>query len=100
MNTLTPTENNLDFNRQSDKLFTNVFYQVRKAKTRFIVVYGGAGSSKSYSVHQLALLHIMQKGVGDTLVMRKYAADLRESCFKLFKLLIYQYGLQEHFVFN
>lgn len=96
-----------DFNGQRDVLFTDVFFRLSNAKSRFIVVYGGAGSSKSYSAHQHALLELMRGKpglpagqTGDILVVRKYAADLRESCYKLFRQLIDGYGLQEYFKFN
>ncbi len=72
----------------SDSLFTQVYYAVQAAVTRYVVVYGGAGSSKSYSVHQNELINLIGEGPGDTLVIRKYAADLRESCYKLFCQII------------
>ena len=97
MNPENPAENNFDFAANCDELFTNVFHRINNIQTRFTVLYGGAGSSKSYSAHQYALLNIMQDGAGDTLVIRKFAADLRESCYKLFRQLIYAYRLQDFF---
>lgn len=80
-----------------NELYTRVFREVRAAKTRFVVVYGSSASSKSYSVHQNELINLITSDKGDTLIIRKYAADLRESCYKLFKLLIQRYGLGKCF---
>jgi phage terminase large subunit len=86
-----------NFNEHEDEIFTPVFYRIHEAKTRYVVVYGGSGSSKSYSAHQNELLSLMESEPGDTLVIRKYAADLRESCFKLFMQLIDAYALRSEF---
>lgn len=90
----------IDFRKNEKKLFSRVFYAVRKALSRFVVVFGGSGSSKSYSVHQSELINIMTSTEGDTLFLRKHGADLRESVFKLFTTLIDQYGLRPYFKSN
>jgi phage terminase large subunit len=87
----------IDWSKNADKLFTNVFWRVRKAKKSYVVVYGGASSSKSYSVHQSELINIMTPGKGNTLVLRKQGSDLRESCYALFQNLISEYGLSSLF---
>ncbi len=89
---------NIKKNRKD--LFTRVYKALRKAETRYVVVYGGASSSKSYSVHQLELFNLITREKGDTLVIRKYGADLRESCYKLFQQLIGSFGLREYFKFT
>ena len=86
----------IDFKTYADRLFSKVYYEVRKAKSRIVVIYGGAGSSKSYSVHQNELLNIMTAKY-DTLVLRKSGSDLRESSFKLFEQLISAYNLNHLF---
>jgi len=87
----------IDFTIDEHRLFSKVFYKIRSAKSRFVVVYGGAGSSKSYSVHQNELLHIMESGKGDTLFFRKHATGHRESCYKLLNLIIKSWGLTDLF---
>ncbi len=87
----------IDFDKYDQKLFSKVFYKLLAVKTRYVVVYGGASSSKSYSVHQLELLKVMGKAKGDTLVIRKFGADLRESCYKLFNHLIGVFKARELF---
>jgi phage terminase large subunit len=86
----------IDFNTYADKLFSKVFYQVRKVKSRIVVIYGGAGSSKSYSVHQNELINLMSSNY-DTLILRKTGSDLRDSSYKLFEQLINSMGLRHLF---
>ena len=86
----------IDFNTYADKLFSKVFYQVRKVKSRIVVIYGGAGSSKSYSVHQNELINLMSSKY-DTLILRKTGSDLRDSSYKLFEQLINSMGLRHLF---
>jgi phage terminase large subunit len=86
----------IDFATYADKLFSKVFYQVRKVKSRIVVIYGGAGSSKSYSVHQNELINLMSSNY-DTLMLRKTGSDLRDSSYKLFEQLINSMGLRHLF---
>jgi phage terminase large subunit len=90
----------IDFEKNAKKLFSKVFYEVRKAKTRYVVVKGGSGSSKSYSVHQSELMNIMQATDGDTLVLRKHGPSIKESTYKLFTTLIDKYELGDYFKCN
>ncbi len=87
----------IDFKKNEKTLFSKVFYEVRNAKTDYVVVFGGSGSSKSYSVHQSELLNIMTSKEGDTLVLRKHGSDLEGSCYKLFSDLISKYNLEHLF---
>lgn len=88
----------IDFSVNQNRLFSKVFWEIQKADRRYVVVYGGASSSKSYSVHQAELIKIMHKTEkGDTLFIRKNGADIRESCFKLLEKLIKAYGLGKYF---
>jgi len=90
----------VDFSKNQKKLFSRVFFDVRRAKSRFVVVFGGSGSSKSYSVQQSELINIMTETDGDTLFLRKHGADLRESVYKLFNTLIDNWGLRAYFKSN
>lgn len=90
----------IDFSKHQKKLFSRVFFDVRRAKSRYVVVFGGSGSSKSYSVHQSELINIMTQTEGDTLILRKHGADLRESVFKLLNTLIDGWGVRAYFKSN
>ena len=95
--TETITQPGVNFSEQKEKLFSNIYFKLCKTRSRFCVLYGGASSGKSYAAHQRELIAIMKPGKGDTLVMRKNAADLRESCYKLFQTLIIKYDLSHLF---
>lgn len=87
----------VDFSQTEKQVFTNVFFEVEEAKSRYVVVYGGASSGKSYAVHQLELINIMEDGKGDTLFIRKHGADIRESCYKLLQTLIDDWEVKQLF---
>lgn len=87
----------LDFKTNAHQLFTKVYYAVHYCTSRYVVVYGSAASSKSYSVHQSELLHLIDAEEGDTLFLRRNAVDLRDSCYKLMLGLIERYQLAEYF---
>lgn len=74
----------IDLRKHKDKLFNKSFFEIRKAKTRFKVIYGGSGSGKSVSAHQIEL-EIIQNTDKDTLFIRKHGSDIKDSCFKLLK---------------
>ena len=58
----------------------SLVFELEKAKTRFIISYGGAGSGKSYSQAQYEIGRCLQEGkVEKTLIIRKYGTTLRDS---------------------
>lgn len=66
-------------------LHTNSYRKYARAVAtgkRYIVIYGGSNSSKSFSVHQYECEHLLE-ATGDTAMLRKNGAKLRESCYKL-----------------
>lgn len=70
-------------------------------KARWLISYGGAGSSKSYSTAQKILLdRIMQEEGHRYLVVRKVAKTLRVSVFQLFKDIIVQLDEYDNFKIN
>ena len=77
----------------SDKeLYTNVFWKLQDAKKRFVVSYGGAGSSKSVSQHQNELINLLTADY-DILFIRKNASDIRDSCYALLKQIAIDWGI-------
>ena len=79
------------------KLFTKVFWKLREAKTRFVINYGGANSSKSWSQAQHELIELISNK-GDILVLRKIGAELFNSVYFQIKTIIEQWNLQDEFV--
>jgi len=84
----------------SDKrLYTDVFKKIIKAKTRFVVNYGGAGSSKSVSQHQYELINIFD-AQHNTLFIRKHASDLKDSCYALMQDIAKEWQVNDLFIWR
>lgn len=70
-----------------------------KDNSRFIVIKGGAGSGKSYSMAQIIVLDCVQNET-KWLCLRKVGATIKESIFSIIKDVIYQEGLGDDFRIN
>ena len=66
---------------------------------RFIILFGGSSSGKSYSVAQLILIFTLWEG-SNTLVMRKVGASIRDSIYQDFKTAADQLGITNLFRFS
>lgn len=66
---------------------------------RFIILFGGSSSGKSYSVAQIILLFTLWEG-SNTLVMRKVGASIRDSIYQDFKTAADQLGITNLFRFS
>jgi len=70
-----------------------------KDKSRYQVIWGGAGSGKSHKVARKILIRIL-KEKHNFLIVRKVNRTLKRSVFALMKNLISQWGLVKHFDIN
>lgn len=66
---------------------------------RFIILFGGSSSGKSYSVAQIILIFTIWEGC-NTLVMRKVGASIRDSIYQDFKTAADQLGITNFFRFS
>lgn len=57
--------------------------------------YGGAGSSKSYSIAQKIIYRCLKEKIR-VLVCRKYGSTLRNTCFSLFKEILSKWKLTQY----
>jgi len=89
----------IDFAKNSDKIFNPLFYDLRKADTRFVINFGGAGSSKSYTQTQHEIIRAMEHKE-TVLVVRKYASTLRHSVIALFRKILSDWNLTEIYTEN
>lgn len=69
-------------------------------ESRFLIVYGGAGSGKSVAVMQKILIRVMSEENHRFIIARKVANTLRVSVFQLFKDLIANLGIYDDFNIN
>ncbi|MBC7765567.1 MAG: PBSX family phage terminase large subunit [Hyphomonadaceae bacterium] len=70
------------------------FFQSHK---RFAVLYGGAGSGKSYAVAQKIIVRMMAEDGHNILCVRKTGASVVKSQYPLLLGVIRDFGLKEHF---
>lgn len=78
-------------------------YVNQKALTspkRFLVLYGGAGSGKSWFAAQKIIYRMLSEKNHVFLCVRKFATDLKESMFNLLKGTIESWGLADLFEFR
>lgn len=89
---------NIDFNPD---LFNNVYWHLRKAfknaRIRYIWLYGGSSASKTYSLVQLIIVRMLAYPNESTMILRKYAVDIKDSIFQDFKSIIDDWGLNDYF---
>lgn len=69
-------------------------------KNRYLHLYGGAGSGKSFFTAQKLLLRAMNEEKHKFLLIRKVARTIRHSQFSLIKSLLYSSGLESIFKIN
>ena len=81
------------------KMNPNGFYllhYMQDETLRFIVLYGGSSSAKSYSVAQCVLLMTLADGE-NTLVMRKVGASISKTIYEDFKQAAQGLGISDGF---
>lgn len=69
-------------------------------QSRYLVLYGGAGSGKSVSAAQKMIIRMLEEPKHKFLVVRKVANTLRNSVFSLLRGTIADWGLSELFKIN
>lgn len=65
---------------------------------RFIYLYGGSSSGKTFSVAQVILILTMWEG-SNTLVLRKVATSIKDTIYQSFKAAADSLGISGHFKF-
>jgi phage terminase large subunit len=87
-----------DFNPD---IFNNVYWHLKAAflnlAIRFIWIYGGSSASKTYSVVQLIIIGMLENKDENTMVLRKYAVDIKDSIYSDFTGIIKSWGLDDYF---
>ena len=89
----------IEFNPE---LFNDLFWELQRdfedPKIRFIFAYGGSSASKTYTVVQLLVMRMLTHEDDNTMVMRKYGVDIKDSIYSDFTGIIDGWGLKEHFI--
>ncbi|MCX7832793.1 MAG: PBSX family phage terminase large subunit [Ignavibacteria bacterium] len=74
-----------------------IYLPLIENKSRYLHIYGGAGSGKSVFAAQKLIIRLMMEQGNRFLLIRKVAKTIRNSQFSLLKSLIYNSGLQNYF---
>lgn len=82
-------------------IFNELYYEIDEAFSdeliRFIFIYGGSSSSKTFSYVQKSIIYMMEGAGNNSLIFRKFSTDIEGSIFQDFKNIIEDWGLTEHF---
>lgn len=70
------------------------YFPLLKDKSRYLVLYGGAGSGKSFFAGQKIIYRVLIEKNHRFLVVRKVGRTNRDSTFQLLKSIIYRWGLR------
>jgi PBSX family phage terminase large subunit len=78
-------------------LFNDVYIPLLYDKNRYLLIYGGRDSAKSYFAGQKVLIDTMSKHYSRIILVRKVYADIKDSQFQTLKDIINSYKLNEYF---
>jgi len=92
-----PTKVNL---KNLAELTNEAYHPYYLNDSRYLILYGGAGSGKSVFTAQKHLIRILNEPNHRILVVRKVARTLRHSVFALLRDLIAEWGLTKLFKIN
>jgi len=91
-------EPKIDFNPDIfNKIYWHLLSAFNNVLIRFIWVYGGSSASKTYSVVQLIIVGMMENKNENTMVLRKFAVDIKDSIYSDFTTIISEWGLTKEF---
>ncbi|MEI6696895.1 MAG: PBSX family phage terminase large subunit [Bacteroidota bacterium] len=84
-------------NFQEKRLFNKIYLPLLTEKKRYILIYGGRDSAKSYFAAQKVIIDTMSKKYSRYILLRKIYADIKDSQFLTIKDIIFSYGLNDLF---
>ena len=84
----------------SKKVFNDVYVPYLDCDDRYVVFYGGGSSGKSFFIAQWMTYRLLKPERFNLLVVRQTGDTNRRSTFPLFKQVISQWNLGEHFKVN
>jgi hypothetical protein len=82
-------------------IFNELYHEIDNAfnneLVRFIFIYGGSSSGKTYSYVQKTIVFMLENSNNNSLIFRKFSTDIQGSIFEDFKSIISDWGLNEYF---
>ena len=85
----------IDFS--NPRLFNDAYIPLLYDNNRYLLIYGGRDSAKSFFAGQKVLIDTMGKPYSRFILVRKVYADIKDSQFQTLKDIIKLYGLDEYF---
>lgn len=89
----------IEFELDKD-LFNDLYFHLESdfdnPLIRYIFPYGGSSASKTYTTVQLVITRMLSKNE-NTMILRKYGVDIKDSIYSDFTSIINDWGLQEFF---
>jgi phage terminase large subunit len=82
------------------ELINDIYLPAFKFSGRFLVLYGGSGSGKSFGISQKIIYRLITEDNHNILCVRKFGNSLHKSCFALLKGTIQSWGLSNLFQIN
>ena len=86
--------------RIKSRVFNSSFRYLLNCDKRYLVLYGGAGSGKSYFIGERYLYKLLTNKICNILVVRNTGKSNRDSTFALFKQIIIKWKLYSIFKIN
>jgi len=84
------------------KIFNKIYWHLKRAfenpLIRFIWCYGGSSAAKTYSTVQLIIVGMLANKNENTMVLRKFAVDIKDSIYSDFTTIISDWKLNDEFV--
>jgi phage terminase large subunit len=84
-------------------LFNDLYYHLdddfNNNDIRFIFAYGGSSASKTYTVVQLLIIRMLSINE-NTMILRKYGCDIKDSIYSDFQKIITEWDLNHLFKFQ
>ena len=81
------------------KIYNTVYLPLLNDKHRYLLLYGGRDSAKSYFAAQKVIIDTMRKPYSRFILVRKVYADIKDSQYQTIKDIVMAYGLMDHFHF-
>lgn len=87
----------IEFHR---KIFNEAYMDYLRNTSRYLLLYGGAGSGKSVFAAQKLVIRMLAEEGHRFLLIRKVGKTIKNSQYRLIKDLVYQYKLDDLFSFS
>ena len=84
----------------SKKVFNDVYLPYLENEDRYLIFYGGGSSGKSYFIAQMLIYRSLKPERFNLLVVRQTGDTNRRSTFPLFKQVISNWNLSQHYKIN